>query len=157
MGASIPSKESDSQVALLNKLELVRPIVDQLVMDGSLSPQYSYEQFCQDLDLGDVYSKRLVELLVKETYNKTLESIQESRAGGSFSSHHSDQVYITSSSNGQRMGIVPNGPGSSKWFYQSDPRDNRRRESTVSEDSLAGMEIQELDGLRVVDSWDQDR
>lgn len=157
MGASIPSKQpEDSQAALTSKLELVKPIVQQLVIEGSLSSDYSYEQFCEDLDLEDIYSRRLVELLVKETFNRRHEGMQSS--GSSLpSSSSSDQVYITSGPSDGTADTVPSGAGSSKWFYQTNPRDGYRRGSSVSDDSLAGMDIQELDGLRVVDSWDQDR
>lgn len=149
MGASVPAKRSDAQTVLLNKMELVRSIVEELKVEGTLPLHYSYEQFCEELDLGDIYTKRLIELLVKETFNRSREDEAGSALSSSLplSSRSMAEGYVASS----QIPSGPNGLGSSKW-YQA-PRDHRRE--SFGADSLVGMDVQELDGLRVVDSWDQ--
>jgi len=75
MGASIsPSSSAEEAAAATNsdailvaKFQSVRAIIANNL--GPTTP-YSYEEFCSDLDVEDVYTRRLLELLVRETANK---------------------------------------------------------------------------------------
>jgi hypothetical protein len=77
---------TDCERLLLSKLRFVREIIQDIGPEDTsswdcdertLEPlNYSYEDFCNDLDVGDVYTRRLIELLVRETAAKRRESQQ---------------------------------------------------------------------------------
>jgi hypothetical protein len=80
MGATIqgPASVTDSSdsttefsdIVLLQKLQSLQHIICSLEPESPLNESYSYEDFVNDLDVDDIYTRRLLELLVRETASK---------------------------------------------------------------------------------------
>lgn len=60
-----------SETLLLEKLGCLRQVIQKLREEETIPSTYSYDRFCNDLDVNDVYIQRLLELLVKETADQT--------------------------------------------------------------------------------------
>lgn len=68
-----------SEQTLLTKMQCMKDIISRLRSEQENIPAgYSFELFCRDLDVSDVYVQRLLELLVMETA-KSSEKFHESR------------------------------------------------------------------------------
>lgn len=84
MAPQILKKRTDSDEILFEKIRCsLQSILANLTAEevaiitgnegrskSSSQPRYSYEEFCHDLNLNDMYSRRILELLVKETLSR---------------------------------------------------------------------------------------
>lgn len=87
---------------LLSKLRSVREIIEDISPHDTcpwdsdqkqLEPlNYSYEDFCRDLDVSDVYTRRLIELLVRETATR-----QPAQSAAAKTGADNGRNYVTSS------------------------------------------------------------
>lgn len=79
MGTVLPAASTSGRPnpydgVLLEKLRVVEELMNASSLAEELTAvrgrPYSYEMFCQDLDVRNVYTRRLLELLIKETATK---------------------------------------------------------------------------------------